>query len=260
MTIKSNTEPSIPDRRLLNSPSNESMAEAARRNDVLLQKLSENKSGSVTESIGTDGRSTRGNDRNIMRTSTLSSGRSVASWETGSGGIPGTEDNEPVLTYLKSRRLNRLIHLKRSRQAGQVISLADIGRADGYPICVFLGLGCVRYLVALFDEIADSLKLRLICIDRWGLGKSSAVPTEKRGVLAWADVVDEVMDQLKVDKFGILAHSAGAPYALATAYRLESRVCGHVHLLAPWVNADIDGGEIGAIPSRLVSLCLECGY
>lgn len=32
---------------------------------------------------------------------------------------------------------------------------------------VFLGLGCVRYLTALYDEMAIALNLRLICIDRY---------------------------------------------------------------------------------------------
>jgi len=85
--------------------------------------------------------------------------------------------------------------------------------------------------------------LRLICIDRWGLGKTGEVPTDRRGFLEWATVVDEVADQLGVGKFSVLAHSAGAPYSLATALRVPERIFGSVHLLAPWVSMDIDGGE-----------------
>jgi pimeloyl-ACP methyl ester carboxylesterase len=116
--------------------------------------------------------------------------------------------------------------------------VADVGAADGHPVVVFLGLGCVRYLVALYDEMAEALGLRLICLDRWGLGRTTAVPDAQRGFLEWAAVVEEVLDVMDVDRFSILAHSAGAPYALATALRAGDRVQGSVHLLAPWVATD----------------------
>ena len=40
---------------------------------------------------------------------------------------------------------------------------------------------------------------------------------------------------LNIDKFSLLAHSAGAVYALATALRLPQHVHGTIHLLAPWI-------------------------
>jgi pimeloyl-ACP methyl ester carboxylesterase len=38
-----------------------------------------------------------------------------------------------------------------------------------------------------------------------------------------------------VTKFSILAHSAGAIYALATALRIPQHIRGRIHLLAPWI-------------------------
>lgn len=123
------------------------------------------------------------------------------------------------------------------------ISLADVGSSGGRPVFVFLGLGSVCHVVALFDELAASLGPRLICIDRWGLGRSDDAPAERRGLLEWARVVEYVADELGIPSFGLLAHSAGAPYALATALRLGSRIVGTIHLLSPWVSCDIDGGK-----------------
>ena len=143
--------------------------------------------------------------------------------------------------YLRSTRLTRIVRLRRERQRGVNVSFADVGAAGGHPVFVFLGLGCVRYLVALYDEMAEMLGLRLICFDRWGLGKTSEVPEERRGFLEWADVVEEVADELGIARFGLLAHSAGAPYALATALRLAPRIDGAVHLLAPWASVSNDG-------------------
>ena len=42
-------------------------------------------------------------------------------------------------------------------------------------------------------------------------------------------------NHLKVTKFSLLAHSAGAIYALATALRIPQHIRGRIHLLAPWI-------------------------
>jgi pimeloyl-ACP methyl ester carboxylesterase len=51
------------------------------------------------------------------------------------------------------------------------------------------------------------------------------------------------MDEMKIKRFSVLAHSAGCPYALAAANRMKERVIGKIHLLAPWVGTDIDNSE-----------------
>ncbi|WAR54176.1 hypothetical protein PtB15_3B689 [Puccinia triticina] len=149
--------------------------------------------------------------------------------------------DDPIALYLRSTRLTTLIKLER-QQSPMTVSLADVGSPTGHPVVIFLGLGCVRYLVGLYDELAEALGLRLICIDRWGLGKTTEVPDEQRGFLEWASVVEEVADQLSIGRFSILAHSAGAPYALAASLRLADRVFGSIHLLAPWVSMTAEGG------------------
>jgi pimeloyl-ACP methyl ester carboxylesterase len=155
------------------------------------------------------------------------------------------ERKESLAAYLKSYRLTRIITLQRGPRAGQQLSVADVGSADGYPVLIFLGLGCVRYLVALLDEIASAYNIRLICIDRWGLGRSTDVPQSRRGLWEWARVVEEVMDQMQVRMFGMLAHSAGAPYAMATSLHMPDRVVGRIHLLCPWAEVEAGGSESG---------------
>jgi len=80
---------------------------------------------------------------------------------------------------------------------------------------------------------------------RWGLGKTDSpgrnVP---RGVKEWASVVEEVLDYLNIDRYSILAHSAGAPYAMALANRAPHKVQGPLCLLAPWVGAGEGGKRI----------------
>ena len=77
---------------------------------------------------------------------------------------------------------------------------------------------------------------------RWGLGRTE-VPQSKsaRGIMEWASAVEEVLDQLQIYECSVMAHSAGAPYALSFANRVPERIRGDLCLLAPWIG----GGESG---------------
>lgn len=152
------------------------------------------------------------------------------------------EQDDEIRSYLHSKKLTTLMTLSRQPFHGLTVSFADVGDPNGHPVFVFLGLGAVRYLVGLYDEMAIILHLRLICIDRWGLGRTDDLPAEKRGVLDWSSVVVEVADRLEIDRFSLLAHSAGAPYAMATCLMHEARIAGPVHLLAPWVGPTVESG------------------
>lgn len=102
---------------------------------------------------------------------------------------------------------------------------------------VFLGLGAIRYVMGLYDDFAQAIGLRLICIDRWGLGKSDRPRNVgSKRVHSWPSVVTDVADQMGIRTFALLAHSAGAPFAMATALACPERVVGPIHLLAPWVH------------------------
>ncbi|EUC63801.1 alpha/beta-hydrolase [Rhizoctonia solani AG-3 Rhs1AP] len=185
----------------------------------------------------------------------ISDGASICSNTSGNTVVRAAGDpTMEMAQYLRSPRLTRLLTLRRPAHAGLTVSLADVGSLTGRPVIVYLGLGCVRYLVALYDEMAEALNLRLICIDRWGLGRTSDVPTDKRGLLEWAGVVEEVADTLGLGRYSVLAHSAGAPYALAGSLKAGERVMGSVHLLAPWVSMAVDGGYkwLKYVPNGLI--------
>ncbi|KAF8259772.1 hypothetical protein EI94DRAFT_1706845 [Lactarius quietus] len=62
-----------------------------------------------------------------------------------------------------------------------------------YPLVVFLGLGGVRYVSGLYDEMAECLGIRLITIDSI-----------------------------------LMAHSAGAPYALSFVNKVPEHICGEI--------------------------------
>ena len=78
--------------------------------------------------------------------------------------------SQAIAQYLRSKRLTTLLKLTRSPHASMehplTVSLSDLGCSTGYPLVVFLGLGCVRHVTGVYDEMAQCLGLRLIAIDR----------------------------------------------------------------------------------------------
>jgi hypothetical protein len=77
-----------------------------------------------------------------------------------------SDPKHALATFLRSPRLTRLLTLRRSPNARLQVSFSDLGSSTGRPVLVFLGLGCVRYIMGLYDEMAEALGLRLITIDR----------------------------------------------------------------------------------------------
>ncbi|KAJ5946706.1 hypothetical protein N7454_003545 [Penicillium verhagenii] len=120
--------------------------------------------------------------------------------------------------------------------SGRTIAFSEVGDPKGHVVLCCLGMGLTRYLPAFYDELARTLNLRLVTLDRPGVGESGPHQLdEPSNPLSWPDDVAIVCNFLRVTKFSILAHSAGAIYALATALRIPQHIRGRIHLLAPWI-------------------------
>jgi pimeloyl-ACP methyl ester carboxylesterase len=170
-----------------------------------------------------------------------------------------------VDAYLCSPRLSQKI---RHPQTGRTISFSEVGDSEGFAVFCCVGMGLTRYITAFYDELALTLKLRLITPDRPGVGDSepyndgTATPlswpgmSSKRNtphVLIATDDVYAICQALKITKFSILAHSAGAIYALATALRMPQHIRGRIHLLAPWIppsQMNVFGGQAALPPTN----------
>ena len=61
--------------------------------------------------------------------------------------------------------------------------------------------------------------------------------------------MEEVLDLLHIDQCSVMAHSAGAPYALSFANKVPERIRGEILLLAPWVGG-VEGGLYYLFKSR----------
>lgn len=140
--------------------------------------------------------------------------------------------SDAVDEYLLSSRLSQKIS---DPQTGRSISFSEVGDPEGSVIFCCVGMGLTRFITAFYDELALTLKLRLVTPDRPGVGGSEPHTDGLDTPLGWPDDVRAICQHLKITKFSILAHSAGAIYALATALRMPQHIRCRVHLLAPWI-------------------------
>ena len=105
---------------------------------------------------------------------------------------------------------------------GRRLAFAEFGDPDGKPVFFFHGLPGCRLYRHPDDALTASLGIRLITIDRPGLGLSSLQPG--RTLLDWPDDVSAVADVLDIGSFAVIGHSSGGPYAAACAHNLSHRV------------------------------------
>jgi hypothetical protein len=87
-----------------------------------------------------------------------------------------------VESYLCSPRLSQKI---RHPQTGRTISFSEVGDPEGYAVFCCVGMGLTRYITAFYDELALTLKLRLITPDRPGVGDSEAYTDGTATPLSW---------------------------------------------------------------------------
>lgn len=90
------------------------------------------------------------------------------------------------------------------------------GIADVPTIIYCHGTPGSRLEASPLHKHALAVGARIISIDRPGIGLSSPLP--RRTVLGFTTDVKELLKQLKVYKFYVLAYSAGAPYAFGLAH------------------------------------------
>lgn len=113
-----------------------------------------------------------------------------------------------------------------------VVGGMDCGDPDGYPVIAHHGApGSHVEGVAFADEAARAVGVRLIALDRPGMGMSTLSP--RKQVADFADTVAAVADHFRVDQFAVLGASGGGPYALGAAARLPDRVSKAVVVSSP---------------------------
>lgn len=140
--------------------------------------------------------------------------------------------SDEVEAFLSAPRLTQKL---RHPRTGRTIAFSEVGDPEGFVVFCCVGMGLTRYVTSFYDELARTLRLRILTLDRPGVGESEAVPERLNNPLTWVDDVAVICQMLEISRFSLLAHSAGTIYALATALKMPQFVRGRIHLLAPWI-------------------------
>jgi pimeloyl-ACP methyl ester carboxylesterase len=104
---------------------------------------------------------------------------------------------------------------------GRALSYAEWGPVDGRPILHFHGVPDGR-LSWGGGSLCTDRGVRLIAVDRPGVGESD--PKPGRSVADWPADVEELAEELELDRFAVSGWSAGGGYALACAHGLQPRI------------------------------------
>ena len=117
---------------------------------------------------------------------------------------------------------------------GRSLGWAEWGDERGRPVLLFPGAGTSASL-GFGVEVLDRLEVRLIGVDRPGLGLSD--PSPGRTLLDWADDVAALIEARKLGPTPAIGFSQGGPFALACAavgvVRAVAIVSGSDELAAP---------------------------
>lgn len=107
---------------------------------------------------------------------------------------------------------------------GRKLGFREYGPEDGKPVFYFHGSPSSRVELEIFsgEEFFNSEKIRVIAVDRPGMGTSDFQPDRK--ILDWPEDILALVKTLKINRFGIISYSLGGPYGLACAYSLHNHL------------------------------------
>ncbi|KAL2839490.1 Alpha/Beta hydrolase protein [Aspergillus pseudoustus] len=121
----------------------------------------------------------------------------------------------------------------------QTLTYACVGSNDptASTLLFLPGMFASRYLGIPQHVLAERAGVRLLIVDRFGMGGSADVPLARR-ISTWCEIVPRLLAQLRIEYVGLVVHSAGTIYALNMLMREECKrvVRGGVVFLAPWVS------------------------
>jgi len=116
---------------------------------------------------------------------------------------------------------------------GRLLGYVECGDPSGRPVFCFDGWPSSRWGALLKDGEAHTVGVRLIGVDRPGMGLSSFKSQYR--ILNWPADVATLAASLGLDRWAVWGISGGAPFALACAHLLPEQVsaCGVVSGVAP---------------------------
>ncbi|PWY88137.1 hypothetical protein BO94DRAFT_64956 [Aspergillus sclerotioniger CBS 115572] len=159
-------------------------------------------------------------------------------------------DRTHVLEFAAEKRFHQRLVLPATADHGPLaISYADIGpkvKKNGKPtptILLIQGMGGSRLWCYHKDHLANKLRVRMLAIDRPGIGGSTPIPAAKR-VTIWLESVAAVLEHLSIPHVVPLSHSAGTIYLLNLLSQRRDLLWPKTPLavlMGPWVEPKHSG-------------------
>jgi len=100
----------------------------------------------------------------------------------------------------------------------------EFGKSDGIPLMFYHGWPSSGSQAAMLHHLACERGIRVIAMDRPGMGKSEFVP--RRTLADWPGQIEAFVDFLGVESFLQLGVSGGGPYIPACVASMPDRVAG----------------------------------
>ena len=133
---------------------------------------------------------------------------------------------------------------------GRTLAYLEVGDPNGPLVLHNHGGPSSRVEARLFANSASKNRLRLVCVDRLGIGQSG--PQKERSYSGWADDLTTIADALGYQEFGVTGWSEGGPWALAAAAYIDPFRLRHVTSIA--------GGSYGTFGDNWAKDCLSKVY
>ncbi|KAF7182826.1 hypothetical protein CNMCM7691_002487 [Aspergillus felis] len=138
------------------------------------------------------------------------------------------------LTLISSRCFHRRVIID-TTYGPLTITFADIGCTTGPPLLFLPGMFGSRYLSIPMHVIAERAGVRLLVVDRPGMGASTDVPLAQR-IAVWVDMLPRLLAHLGIPRVSLVSHSAGTIYLLNTWAHCREIMSPVITFLAPWVD------------------------
>ncbi|CAI7622388.1 unnamed protein product [Penicillium glandicola] len=147
-------------------------------------------------------------------------------------------------SYVSNSRFHRSFTIEPTPTHGPLnVTYADYGREPDEngttPTLLFMpGMFSSRYIGICLHAIAEKWGVRVLVVDRPGMGNSTDVPLAQR-VSTWIETVPRLLAHLGIQHVSLASHSAGTMYLFNTLYYCRDILYPEkpvVSILAPWVD------------------------
>ncbi|KAF2721890.1 hypothetical protein K431DRAFT_320132 [Polychaeton citri CBS 116435] len=147
-----------------------------------------------------------------------------------------------ALKILCNRDLHRCLRVPATEKHGRLrvtYSTTSNIRDASLPAILFPGpMSGMRLVVLEVEKLARDKGIRVIWIDRPGMGGSTPVDISQR-IPVWLETVPILLQTLDIQHVSLVTHSAGTMYLLNTIHRYPEILdpkAPYIAVMAPWVH------------------------